>query len=926
MRRDQAIYDVIAHFTLAGPTIDACPRGLDLRPLRWPQHARPALQRSPHRLRDGFLVIDRLSAAVTDRYRIDRELGAGGMATVYLAHDHRHDRDVAIKVLHPDLGAALGSERFLAEIRTTARLQHPHILPLLDSGTAGALLYYVMPVVTGESLRARLERERQLPLPDAIRIASEVASALDYAHRQGVIHRDIKPENILLHDGQALVADFGIALAVQQAGGARMTQTGLSLGTPQYMSPEQAMGERAIDARSDIYALGAVAYEMLAGEPPFTGPTVQAIVAKVLSERPVPLRTIRDTVPPGVEQAVFAALAKLPADRFATAAEFAAALQSGRTSAMLMSSTVASPTVPARSRWRDPVVLGLAALTLALGVATWRLAMGDGDADSFVMRSVIGDDDGGIGPGVLSPDGRSVVYPGAHRGGSGRVLFLRRLDEVTSREIPGTTAPAVPVFSPDGEWIAYVEARRRVMKIPVTGGTAIALADVPDNGGLDWSPAGEIIVGAGLDEGLTGLSRLSPDGGPLREFTRVDTTRGELSHQSPVIIDNGAAVVFGIRKPGDAFEVGAASLRADEAHVPLGIAGRPLGVLDGQLVYHDLEGVLWAVAFDVDRFRVHGTPTTLMDEVRMNTGPGLRSASLSRNGGLTYLRGNASRRLVWVDRQGAATPALDGFREYQNLALAPDGGRVALTIVTGARRDIWILALAAGPLTPLTSVGAARNPAWTPDGQRILFASNHAGGRATFWWQDADGDGPATAAVAARHNPWNAHLSPDGRLIVFNAISEGTFNLETVSLDSAVSPAYLAASPAASEVWGRFSPDGKWVAYNTDESGRAEVYIRAPTPGGGRVAVSVNGGRRAIWSRDGRRLYYWEGQRLIEAALVLDPTPRVLSRTVLFSGPYGDDFDVAADGRFLMIESERSGVSLVAVPEWRAELRRLIGR
>jgi len=210
-------------------------------------------------------VATRLSAALADRYRIERELGAGGMATVYLAHDLRHERDVAIKVLHPDLGAALGGERFLTEIRTTARLQHPHILPLLDSGEADTLLYYVMPLVRGETLRERLERERQLPIPDALRIAREVADALQHAHAQGIIHRDIKPENILLQDGHALVADFGIALAVQQAGGARMTQTGLSLGTPQYMSPEQAMGERTIDARADIYALGAVTYEMLAG-------------------------------------------------------------------------------------------------------------------------------------------------------------------------------------------------------------------------------------------------------------------------------------------------------------------------------------------------------------------------------------------------------------------------------------------------------------------------------------------------------------------------------------------------------------------------------------------------------------------------------------------------------------------------------------
>src|SRR5437764_13500268 len=257
-------------------------------------------------------VVEQLGAALADSYRVERELGAGGMATVYLAHDLKHDRDVAIKVLHPDLGAALGSERFLTEIRTTARLQHPHILALLDSGDAGGLLYYVMPLVTGETLRSRLERERLLPIDDAARIAREVADALGYAHGLGVIHRDIKPENILLQDGHAIVADFGIALAVQSAGGGRLTQTGLSLGTPQYMSPEQAMGERTIDARSDIYALGAVVYEMLTGDPPVTGSTVQAIVAKVLSERPTSVRMLRDTVPAHVELALNTALAKLP--------------------------------------------------------------------------------------------------------------------------------------------------------------------------------------------------------------------------------------------------------------------------------------------------------------------------------------------------------------------------------------------------------------------------------------------------------------------------------------------------------------------------------------------------------------------------------------------------------------------------------------
>src|SRR5450759_5245215 len=275
-------------------------------------------------------AVAQLNSALTGRYEVEREIGAGGMATVYLARDLRHDRRVALKVLKPELGAVLGVERFLAEIKVTANLQHPNLLPLFDSGAADGLLFYVMPYVEGESLRARLDREKQLPVDDAVRIAVAVAGALDYAHRQGVIHRDLKPENILLHEGQPLVADFGIALAVSNAGGNRITQTGLSLGTPQYMSPEQATGDRAIDARTDIYSLGAVTYEMLTGEPPHTGSTSQAIIARVLTEKPRGIRASRPNVPAQVEGAVERALEKLPADRWATAKEFSEALNGVR--------------------------------------------------------------------------------------------------------------------------------------------------------------------------------------------------------------------------------------------------------------------------------------------------------------------------------------------------------------------------------------------------------------------------------------------------------------------------------------------------------------------------------------------------------------------------------------------------------------------
>ena len=275
----------------------------------------------------------RLAAALADRYRIDRELGAGGMATVYLAEDLKHNRKVAVKVLKPELAVAIGAERFLAEIKTTANLQHPHILALHDSGEVNGTVFYVMPYVEGESLRDRLDREKQLPIDDALRIAGEVADALQYAHERGVIHRDIKPENILLQRGHAVVADFGIALAASKTGGTRMTETGMSLGTPTYMSPEQAMGAREVDARTDVYSLGCVLYEMLAGEPPFVGPTAQSIVAKVITESPKSLTGQRRTVPPHVDATVQTALEKLAADRFATAAAFAESLRNQGASA-----------------------------------------------------------------------------------------------------------------------------------------------------------------------------------------------------------------------------------------------------------------------------------------------------------------------------------------------------------------------------------------------------------------------------------------------------------------------------------------------------------------------------------------------------------------------------------------------------------------
>ncbi len=392
----------------------------------------------------------RLQDALADRYRLDRELGAGGMATVYLAHDLKHDRKVAIKVLRPELVHALGPERFLREIATTANLHHPHILPLYDSGRtaepSSALLYYVMPFVEGESLRDRLRREKQLPLDDALRIAREVADALSYAHGHGVIHRDIKPENILLESGHALVADFGIARAVSTAGADRLTDTGLALGTPAYMSPEQAAGDRDVDGRTDLYSLGCVVYEMLAGQPPFSGPTVQSIARQHLTATPPPITQLRPAVPGMVAAALERALAKNPADRFNPVGQFAEALSTQQ--------LPPSPAIPKVSR-QGTMIAGLVVLGILAAAMVLSLSLGHRDSPLTIGQTVQVTREPGleVDP-ALSPDGSLVAYAAGpptrmqifvRQVGGGRTIAL------TSDSSQGYRWPR---WSPDGSRIA----------------------------------------------------------------------------------------------------------------------------------------------------------------------------------------------------------------------------------------------------------------------------------------------------------------------------------------------------------------------------------------------------------------------------------------------------------------------------------------
>jgi len=448
-------------------------------------------------------VDERLSAALADRYRIEHELGAGGMATVFLAEDVKHKRRVAVKVLRPELAAVLGAERFVQEIETTANLQHPHILPLFDSGEVKGFLYYVMPYIEGETLRDKLNRKTQLGIDEAIKITTEVADALDYAHRHNVIHRDIKPENILLHDGRPMVADFGIALAVSAAAGGRMTETGLSLGTPHYMSPEQATAEKALTNRSDIYSLGAVLYEMLTGTPPHVGGSAQQIIMRIVTETPRPVTDLRRSVPANVAAATARSLEKLAADRFDTAAAFAAALTDPT---FVASATSTFQPVPVRLRSKERLAWVLLAVVLfVVGGVVWP----NGRSSSTVPRAVtrfsinlpdsiplafIGSASLGNGRRALtiSRDGRTLVYAGQQ--GNINRLFMRSLDSYEIEALPGTEGAYNPFFSPDGRWVGFF-AENTVRKVSVDGQGPVTLTEVPNPMGADWGIDDRIVFG-----------------------------------------------------------------------------------------------------------------------------------------------------------------------------------------------------------------------------------------------------------------------------------------------------------------------------------------------------------------------------------------------------------------------------------------------
>jgi Tol biopolymer transport system component len=885
-------------------------------------------------------ALQRLSTVLSGRYRLERELGSGGMATVFLAEDLRHHRHVAVKVLRPELSAMVGAERFLKEIEVTANLQHPHLLPLFDSGEAAGMLFYVMPHVPGESLRTRLKRERQLGIDEAIRITTQVASALDYAHRHSVIHRDIKPENILLHEGEALIADFGIALALRQAGGNRLTETGLSLGTPQYMSPEQATGDRELDARSDIYSLACVLYEMLAGEPPHTGPTVQSVIAKLLTDRPRPITDMRHTVPVHVAAALDVALAKVPADRFATAHEFAECL-SGRV-------TTARPASRSRKGWEQHVVLRLRELALivvALGVgavAAWHLRSDGVDRDLTVrFQLALPPEQGAIRTGIGSPyafsaDGRLYAYRAGPTGEPAR-LYIRRVDEAAGRAVPGTENALVPTFSPDGQWLAF-HVGGLIKKIHVDGSTPARLTEIPDNAaGMSWA-RGALVVGSSLG----GLRIVPEDGGPARYLTTPDTASGEIAHRFPAVLPDGETVLFTVyprRGGARGSRIGLLSLRTGE-RTSLNLSGAAaLGALGDVLVYHDGEGTLHGISFDIRRRRVTGRPVPLVDGVSFGARSAVVWAGFSASGALIYDAGGATnprRELVAVGTDGQSRPVTGLQQAFAFPRYSPDGSRIAVMVRREAAGEVWIYDIGSQTFTPLIPGIDSRQNEWSPDGRYVLFTANPSG-RIELWRRLADGSAPAERLQGAGRSGEVMHgiMSPDQRFLIYrtgNAVAGQAWDdLWYRSLDGDTTSKALAADPRFVERHPAVSPDGRWVAYCSNESGLEQVYVQ-PFPGPApRQAVSLDGGTTPVWSRDGRKLYWRSANRMVEAVIATGPRFSV-ARRVLFEGDFVDEtgrnYDLSPDGRhFLTVRAVNAGgrSATVVIHNWETEVRRRMG-
>jgi len=891
-------------------------------------------------------------------YEIVGPLGAGGMGEVFRARDTRLGRDVAVKVLP----AAFVSDadrlgRFEREARMLAALNHPNIgaiygleeCEVVVSGLSRTIRALVLELVEGETLADRLARG-SLPVGDALRIARQLAEALEAAHEKGILHRDLKPANIkVTPNGIAKVLDFGLAKVISGDGAALdashtptmtvdRTQAGVVAGTPTYMSPEQARGQ-AVDKRTDIWAFGCVLYEMLTGRPAFAGATISDTIAAILEHEP-DVSLLPERLSPVLVRLLQRCLEK---DRQKRIADISTALFAFDEAQAL------STAIPARStaRWQRLAAYGSAAVIAASATAgaVWlamlpdppralRLAIPTTPATALALSGIDRDL-------AITPDGSRVVYVG----NNGRQVFMRPLDGLDATSL-FTGAPRAPFVSPDGQWVGFTDGATLLMKAPIAGGPAVLVT--PTDGGTRgavWTPDDMIVFATNAP--ATGLQQVPAAGGPVTVLTRPDRTRGEVEHVWPEALPGGRAVLFTILPVTlsiDGAQIGVFDRQTGAQRVILRGGSHAQYVETGHLVYA-AGGALRAVAFDPVTLQTRGMPVTVIPDVTTGTrgsSPGAVNAVVAGDGTLAYVRGSApasfgERTLIWVDRQGRETPVGAPPRGYVFPRVSPEGGRIVVR--SGDEEDdLWLWDLARRTLTRLTfTPGPDIYPIWTPDGRRVLFGSDREGVRNIFW-QEADGTGTVQRVTRSANVQSPNAVSPDGTRLILTETSPTTGDdIMEVALIGSQPARPLVQSPFI-ERNGVVSPDGRWLAYEANDSGQPEIYVRPyPEVNSGRWQVSTGGGTRPLWSRTGRELFFVSGTGAIlgvgvsaRASWAATTPATIVKEGYATATPVnpGRTYDISADGqRFLLVKAETvpnvPPPQLIVVPHFDEELRRL---
>ena len=841
-------------------------------------------------------------------YEVTAPIGAGGMGEVYRARDTRLDRTVAIKVLPASLaGDSQFRERFDREARALSALSHPHICTLHDIGEYDGKPFLVMEHLQGQTLAERLAGGA-MSVDEALGVGIQIAGALDAAHRRGIVHRDLKPSNIVLTKGGAKLLDFGLAKtgapAVAASGASlaptfegSLTAQGTILGTIQYMAPEQIEGLEA-DARTDIFAFGVVLYEMVTGRKAFDGRTPASLIGAILKDQPPPVSLVQPLSPRSLDRVIRRCLAKDPDDRWQTARDLCAELLwIGEPD--VEAATASRP--PARRIWIERIAWIAVAVGLAAAGAWLSRPEGPGVAPARLMLALpggmtIGPESGGDRLLAISPDGRRLAFRGTLRGRT--QIYVREIDQFDVVPVRGTEGGADPFFSPDGQSLGFV-SDGKLKTISIGGGPAIAVSDAATRG-ASWGPDGMIVFTTSI---AAGLSRVSASGGTPAAVTNPDAS--ERSHRWPSLLPGGRAVLFTAQPTGDSFEdavIMVRSLDTGEQRVVVRGGTSAAYVPSGHVVF-GRGGTLMAVPFDLQRLEPTGAPAPVLEGVTMFVGSGAAQYAVSEIGSIVYLPGGSTdvpRELLWVDRKGSPVPVGDVRRAYLDVALSPDGRRVASAIAApGGSPDIWIYETARASSTRLT-FGAEPElaPAWTADGRYVTFVGGGATERGVYRKAfDGSGREERILNVTSASRTWH----PGGEWLAYTR--GGDIYVGRAGATTAEATPFVA-TPAV-EVFPAFSPDGRYLAYQSNESGGFEIYVEPFPKGEGRWQVSVDGGLRPRWARTGRELFFRSGNSVMAVSVALKPVFSAGTPRALFEGAYGPAYDVAPDGRFLMVRGSQ---------------------